>query len=87
MTVKELIEKLQSLEPELPIFVNGYEGGCDDLTDIKEIEVVRDVNSAKKWYYGSHEKISDLHEDVIETFVKKGKLRVKGLIFQAPRNF
>jgi hypothetical protein len=80
MTVKELIEKLQSLDPELPIFVNGYEGGCDDLTDIKEIEVVKDVN--KEWYYGAHEKIDDLHEDVIEMFAKKGKLPVKGVIFK-----
>jgi hypothetical protein len=86
MTVKDLIEKLQSLDQELPVFVNGYEGGCDDLTDLKEIEVVRDVNSEKKWYYGSHEKIKDLHEDVIKMFAKKGKHPVKGVIFQAARN-
>jgi hypothetical protein len=40
--------------------------------------VVRDVNT--EWYYGSHEKINDLHEEVIETFAKKGKLPVKGVI-------
>ena len=80
MTVKELIEKLQSLDQELPVFIDGYEGGCNDLTDLVNIEVVRDVNT--EWYYGSHEKIKDLHEDVIEMFTKKGKLRVKGVIFK-----
>jgi hypothetical protein len=78
MTIKELIEKLQSLDQELPVFINGYEGGCNDLTDLEEIEVVKNVNTA--WYYGSHEKINDLHEEVIETFAKKGKLPVKGII-------
>jgi hypothetical protein len=78
MTVKELIEKLQSLDQELPVFINGYEGGCNDLTDLEEIEVVKNVNTA--WYYGSHEKINDLHEEVIETFAKKGKHPVKGVI-------
>jgi hypothetical protein len=80
MTVQELIEKLQSLDQELPVFIDGYEGGCNDLTDLVNIEVVRDVNT--EWYYGSHEKIKDLHEDVIETFAKKGKLRVKGVMFK-----
>ena len=78
MTVKELIEKLQTLDQEMPVFINGYEGGYDDLTDLTNIEVVKNVNT--QWYYGSHEKIDDLHEDVLETFTKNGKLRVKGVI-------
>jgi hypothetical protein len=78
VTVKELIEKLQTLDQEMPVFINGYEGGYDDLTDLANIEVVKDVNT--QWYYGSHEKIDDLHEDVLETFTKNGKLRVKGVI-------
>jgi len=78
MTVKELIEKLQTLDQEMPVFINGYEGGYDDLTDLTNIEVVKDVNT--QWYYGSHEKIDDLHEEVLETFTKNGKLRVKGVI-------
>ena len=78
MTVKELIEKLQTLDQEMPVFINGYEGGYDDLTDLANIEVVKNVNT--QWYYGSHEKIDDLHEDVLETFTKNGKLRVKGVI-------
>ncbi len=80
MTVKELIEKLQNLDPEMSVFIDGYEGGCNDLSDVEEIEVVRDVNT--KWYYGSHEKIKDLHQNVIEMFAKKGKLPVKGVMFK-----
>jgi hypothetical protein len=80
MTVQELIEKLQFLDPELSVFIDGYEGGCNDLSEVEDIEVIREVN--EKWYYGSHEKIKDLHEDVIEMFAKKGKLRVKGVIFK-----
>ena len=41
MTVQELIEKLQSLDQELPVFIDGYEGGCNDLTDLVNIEVVQ----------------------------------------------
>ena len=78
MTVKELIEKLKTLDQEMPVFINGYEGGYDDLTDLANIEVVKNVNT--QWYYGSHEKIDDLHEEVLETFTKNGKLRVKGVI-------
>lgn len=78
MTVKELIEKLKTLDQEMPVFINGYEGGYDDLTDLTNIEVIKDVNT--QWYYGSHEKIDDLHEEVLETFTKNGKLRVKGVI-------
>jgi hypothetical protein len=78
VTVKELIEKLQTLDQEMPVFINGYEGGYDDLTDLANIEVVKNVNT--QWYYGSHEKIDDLHEDVLETSTKNGKLRVKGVI-------
>ena len=29
MTVKELIEQLQTLDPDLHVFVRGYEGGYD----------------------------------------------------------
>jgi hypothetical protein len=78
VTVKELIEKLKTLDQEMPVFINGYEGGYDDLTDLTNIEVIKDVNT--QWYYGSHEKIDDLHEEVLETFTKNGKLRVKGVI-------
>jgi hypothetical protein len=38
MIVKELIEQLQQLDPELLVFVDGYEGGYDDVT-ISEVNL------------------------------------------------
>lgn len=34
MKVKTLIEKLSKLDPELPIMVDAYEGGINQLKDI-----------------------------------------------------
>lgn len=78
MKVKELIEKLSQYDPELPIFIEGYEGGCDDADLIQEIEVIRDANT--EWYYGRHEKVRDLHEHVISDFAEQGKFPSKGLL-------
>jgi hypothetical protein len=61
MTVKELIEQLQTLDPDLRVFVRGYEGGYDDagpISDIKDIAL--DYNKGT-WYYGLHEE-ADLHD-------------------------
>ena len=54
MTVKELIEQLQTLDPDLHVFTNGYEGGYDyagPASGIKDIAL--DVHD--EWYYGKHE--------------------------------
>jgi hypothetical protein len=56
MTVKELIEKLSELDPELHVFTPGYEGGYH-YAEISEIQnVCLNVNTA--WYYGPHDKPS-----------------------------
>jgi hypothetical protein len=56
MTVKELIEHLQQLDPELNVFTRGYEGGVDDLLSIDgPTDIILDVNSKDKWWYGRHE--------------------------------
>jgi hypothetical protein len=54
MTVKELIEQLQQLDPDLHVFVSGYEGGYNDAGPIGPVmEIALDVH--KEWYYGKHE--------------------------------
>ena len=54
MKVKELIEQLQQLDPELHVFVSGYEGGYNDAGPICAVdEIALDVH--KEWYYGKHE--------------------------------
>lgn len=57
MKVKELIEKLQSLDPELEVFVSGYEGGFYTVTDISEPEDFT-LDFYSEWYYGPHELLS-----------------------------
>jgi hypothetical protein len=81
MKVKDLIEVLSQHDAELPVLVEGYEGGCNNVDLIEEIEVIKDVNTA--WYYGSHEKVRNLHGSVISDFAKKGKLPSKGLLITA----
>ena len=54
MTVKELIEQLQTLDPNLRVFVRGYEGGYDDAGPITlPNEFALDFHD--EWYYGKHE--------------------------------
>ena len=60
MTVKELIEQLQTLNPESRVFVRGYEAGYDDVNVIKPNKMVLDVNSV--WYYGKHDTLEKEHK-------------------------
>ena len=54
MTVKELIEQLQTLDPDLHVFTNGYEGGYEDVVSVGGAkEIALDVHT--EWYYGKHE--------------------------------
>jgi hypothetical protein len=53
MTVKELIEQLDKLDPNLLVFTTGYEGGFNDAIIGEEVEVI--LNYHTEWYYGKHE--------------------------------
>ena len=59
MKIKELIEVLSQLDPELLVVVHGYEGGVNevDRCDVYDIE----LNVNTEWYYGKHEVL--LHND------------------------
>jgi hypothetical protein len=71
MLVKELIEQLQTLDPDLHVFVSGYEGGYDDLNpSFVAKEIALDIH--KEWYYGKH-------DDVDADFKDKYTI-VKGII-------
>jgi len=54
MTVSELIEQLKNYPGDMRVLTLGYEGGYDDI-DLKTKDIVFDVNSKDKWYYGSHD--------------------------------
>ncbi len=53
MKVKELIETLSQLDPELMVVIRGYEGGVDEVDKYELCDVELNVNT--EWYYGKHE--------------------------------
>lgn len=53
MKVKDLIKKLETFDPELEVFVDGYEGGVDTPSKVSKQRVLLYVND--KSYFGSHE--------------------------------
>jgi len=56
MTVQELIEKLQTVDPSTNVFIGGYEGGLHDISPTFFVEDVRlNINDPDQWYYGPHE--------------------------------
>ena len=56
-TVKDLIEELQKCDPNMPVMLNGYEGG---LNSVRYTEVVKvTLNCNTEWYYGRHERSSE----------------------------
>ena len=62
MKVKELIEILQTLDPELMAVRPGYEGG---LTEIKHVTLSTvALNFNDEWYYGEHEEIDNAEKYV-----------------------
>ena len=61
MTVKELIEQLQKLDPNLHVFTEGYEGGYNDIDeDYDVLEIALDVHS--DWWYGPHESVESVYD-------------------------
>lgn len=57
MKVKELIEKLQAIDPELMVVTNGYEGGVNEVNEIQVVDLALNVH--EEWYYGNHETVLD----------------------------
>jgi len=70
MTAQQLIEKLQQLDPEMRIFVDGYEGGYNDATVSEIRDIALDVHT--DWYYGKHEDAA--------SELAKDKVIVKGIV-------
>lgn len=54
MTVKELIEQLQQLDPDIHVMTSGYEGGYRDVY-YKGGLMEMALNVHTEWYYGPHE--------------------------------
>ena len=73
MTIKELIEQLQQLDPETHVFVKGYEGGLE-YAELKGsvMDVALDVNSDDEWWYGKHDCATDNHRNDSNITIVKG---------------
>ena len=56
MNVKELIERLNTLDPESMVVIRGYEGGVSEVVNAMEVVVALNVNTA--WYYGKHAEVN-----------------------------
>ena len=57
MKVKELIKKLQKMDPNARVLVEGYEMGYDDASSPEEI-VVRETKGS--WYGGKYQTWNDV---------------------------
>lgn len=61
MKIAEMILKLQALDPNMNVFVNGHDGGFDDADISEPLEVAFNINrqtfspTALRWM-GAHEK-------------------------------
>jgi len=75
MKISELIAKLKKLPQDLTVVVRGYEGGYDDVNDVKIIELTlnpdaRNFHKTSKhpleddyyWFYGVYEKAKKHNE-------------------------
>lgn len=78
MKVKELIEQLQSLDPELEVFIPGYEGGYESVSD--KISEPQDfiLNWYADWYYGPHELFRNV--DAYDIELQENQKIVKGIV-------
>ncbi len=54
MTVKELIEKLSDFPATSKVVVSGYEGGFNNVQDVKKIAIIPHPNK-EKYYYGVYD--------------------------------
>jgi hypothetical protein len=73
MTVKELIEQLEKVDPEARVFVKGYEGGFNNATcDCVIRQFVLDYHD--EWYYGKHEVLDEVYG------IKEAYKTIKGII-------
>ena len=72
MKVKELIQELEKMDPELLVFTKGYEGGFEDaMVDGKIVEAALNYNT--DWYYGKHQPVNLVHKDTLPQYqIAKG---------------
>lgn len=58
MTAKELSEKLANLPPDMPVLVDGYEGGLDNINSV-HLAVVYKVWDTMDGLMGEYDELYD----------------------------
>jgi len=53
MKAKDLLALLSQMPADADVVVKGYEGGVDDVVNVKLVKIKKDEHS--EWYYGRHE--------------------------------
>lgn len=67
MKVKDLLDLLSQMPADMDVVVKGYEGGVDDVVNVKLVQIKKDVNV--EWYYGRHEVDED--GDIQAVYIQK----------------
>ncbi len=67
MKVKDLINLLSRMPAEADVIVKGYEGGMDDVINVKLAKIKKDTHT--EWHYGRHE--IDEDGDVQAVFIQR----------------
>lgn len=66
MKVKDLIKNLEEFPADMEVVVQGYEGGCTNISVVEPISVFPNVNT--EWYYGPHEQVDDYNREKFKDF-------------------
>ena len=67
MKVMDLISLLSQMPAEADVVLKGYEGGVEDVVNIKLVKIKKNVNN--EWYYGKHE--IDENSDVPAVYIQR----------------
>ena len=67
MKVIDLLTLLSQMPAEAVVVVKGYEGGVDDVVNVRLVKIKKDVHA--EWYYGRHEVDED--GDVQVVFIQR----------------
>lgn len=67
MKVMDLLTLLSEMLADADVVLKGYEGGVDDVLNVKLVKIKKDVNP--DWYYGKHE--IDEAGDIQAVFIQR----------------
>lgn len=67
MKVIDLLTLLSEMPADADVVLKGYEGGVDDVLNVKLVKIKKDVNA--DWYYGKHE--IDEAGDIQAVFIQR----------------